>query len=190
MDIHPLYPSDYHGPGDLTRRDLGPRRPPPVPARTIVIGLGNPIMGDDGIGWRVVEAVEMAHAQGAHPPAAFEYLSVGGLTLMEHLIGYQSAILVDAICSGAAAPGAVTVFTLDELPNRAAGHLTSAHDTTLHNALHIGRRMGAELPARVWVVAVEAELVYDFSEQLSPPVAAAVPQAAAAALALLAGPDT
>lgn len=190
MEWRPLFPSDLKGPGDLTRRDLGPRRPPPAPARTIVIGLGNPILGDDGVGWRVVEAVQQAYGRRAPaPPVEFEYLSVGGLTLMEHLIGYEKAVLVDAINSGEFPQGAVATFPLDELPNRAAGHLTSAHDTTLHNALDVGRRMGASLPEQVLVVAVEAQFVYDFSEQLSPPVAAAVPRAAETVLALLAGPD-
>lgn len=94
---------------------------------------------------------------------------------MEHLIGYDRAILVDAIMTGSMPIGTVTSFPLDELPDIAAGHLGSSHDTTLQNALRVGRTMGAKLPDEITVVAVEAQSVYDFSENLTPPVAQSIP---------------
>jgi hydrogenase maturation protease len=64
------------------------------------------------------------------------------------------------------------------LHNPNAGHLASAHDATLQTAMEMGRALGAHLPHEVTVVAVQAEDVYDFSEELSSAVAAAVPRAA------------
>jgi hydrogenase maturation protease len=64
------------------------------------------------------------------------------------------------------------------MPGNAASHLSSAHDTDLPTAIQVGRSMGAELPEQILVVAIEAEINYDFSESLSQPVAKAVPQAA------------
>ena len=60
-----------------------------------------------------------------------------------------------------------------------AGHTTAAHDTTLRNALNVGRSMNISLPRDedIWIVAIEAENVYAFSETLSPTVEAAVPLA-------------
>jgi hydrogenase maturation protease len=167
--------------------------------KTIVIGLGNPILGDDGIGWRVAEQVEkrllennpMAASKpdkNERPPSdsiEVEYLSLGGLSLMEHMIGYDRAILIDAIKSDNAPIGTVSSFPLAELPNRAIGHFSSAHDTTLQNAIQVGRSMGAQLPEDIMVVAVEAEFIYDFSEQLSPPVAASIPEATHTVMELL-----
>ncbi|HVM70186.1 MAG TPA: hypothetical protein VMT91_00390, partial [Anaerolineales bacterium] len=62
-----------------------------------------------------------------------------------------------------------------------------AHDTSLRNALAIGRSMDIRLPADqdVLIVAIEAEAVYDFSQELSPAVAAAVPLAVQAVLNLI-----
>jgi hydrogenase maturation protease len=77
---------------------------------------------------------------------------------------------------------------LDELPDLSAGHSASAHDTSLRNALHVGRDMQVPLPddENVTIVTIEAEAVYDFSQELSPAVAAAVPLALQQVLDLLA----
>ena len=147
----------------------------------IIIGMGNPILGDDGVGWQValqVEAYLLHKFQGTDTPIpVILNLAVGGLSLMEYLIGYERAILIDAIQTGTAPVGTVTCFPIEELPNRAAGHLCSAHDTTLQNAIQMGRTLGARLPDQITIVAIEAEMVYDFTESMSPEVNAAVPTA-------------
>jgi len=159
-------------------------------AGTIVIGLGNPILGDDGVGWQAAEGVRAAlHSLGPEAlrrigPVEVDSLSLGGLALMERMIGYRRAILIDALVTGAA-PGRVFVFPLEELPEHAGGHMNSAHDTTLSQALRVGRAMGARLPEQVLVVGVEARNLFEFVEELSPPVAAAVPAAVQAVLDLL-----
>jgi hydrogenase maturation protease len=65
--------------------------------------------------------------------------------------------------------------------------MCSSHDTTLQNALKVGRDLGAALPQEITIVAVEAHNVYDFSEQLSPEVAAAIPSAVHMVIDLLGG---
>ncbi len=181
--------------------------------RTLVLGLGNPIRGDDGVGWRVVEVVQEYLAdqrkstdphpalpqrereqkdphfplpQGGRERVEVDMLAGGGLSLMERLVGYDRAILVDAI-QGGKAPGSVQVFPLEALENPSAGHLGSTHETNLLTALEIGRNLGAHLPpvGAVMVVAVEAQPVFEFSEELSPAVAQAVPEAVEKVMNLL-----
>jgi hydrogenase maturation protease len=101
---------------------------------------------------------------------------------MERMIGFQRAILVDSMETGQSPEGSVRVIPLEALPNPSAGHSASAHDTSLITALATGRKMGLELPESVQVVAVEAKNVYDFSEELSPRIALAVPVAVQAVL--------
>jgi hydrogenase maturation protease len=151
-----------------------------VEHKTLVVGLGNPILGDDGAGWAVVEAVERLLEKQAkeQPGLDFICLSVGGLSLMEHLIGYDRAIIIDAINLQQDPAGTVYCFPLEELPSHAAGHMTSSHDTTLQNALEMGRTMGAHLPESIAVIGIESPNVYDFSDQLTPPIAVAIPEAA------------
>jgi hydrogenase maturation protease len=141
--------------------------------KTLVIGLGNPILGDDGAGWVVAEEVRKHLAPGVSVDV--DCLSLGGISLMERLIGYQRAILVDAFISDDA-EGSIIVSKLEELPNYSAFHLTSTHDMSLQNAMRLGRQLGAELPEDVTVVGVSASHVYDFSEELSPPIKEAVPK--------------
>jgi len=165
---------------------------PPAPLHTLVLGLGNPILGDDGVGWRVVEEVERRWRQveepwsTVHGPSSvieFDCFALGGLALMERLIGYDRAVLVDAIQTRGGEPGAIYRLTLDDLPTL---HANSTHDTSLKAALELGRRLGARLPEEIVIYAIEAVNVLDFGESLSPPVAAGVGRAAEAVLAQLA----
>jgi hydrogenase maturation protease len=151
--------------------------------KTLVIGLGNPILGDDGVGWVVAEEVRKQLPAGL--PVDVDCLSLGGISLMERMIGYQRAILIDAFISEEQ-EGSIVLSKLDELPNYSAFHLTSAHDMSLQNAMEMGRQLGAELPVEVTVVGVSASHVYDFSEELSPPVRDAVPKMTAIVVELLA----
>jgi hydrogenase maturation protease len=154
---------------------------------TVIVGLGNPILGDDGIGWHVAEGVN-AHLFRYPLPdqdVKVECLSLGGLSLMERLINCDRAILVDAIDTGNNPLGSVHRYSLEDLPDKSGGHLTAAHDTSLQTALRLGRSMGANLPDDIMVVGIESPYVYDFSEELSPAVAAALPAAVKTVLDLL-----
>lgn len=153
---------------------------------TLVIGLGNPILGDDGVGWRVAEEVQARlQVLGNGQNARVERFSAGGLALMERMLGYPRAIVIDAISTGEGTAGNLFCLPLSALPDYSAGHTTSAHDTSLHNALNVGRLMGLAVPTEVWVVGIEIHHAGEFSERLSPPVEAAVPGAADKVMALL-----
>jgi len=160
-------------------QSLGQSQPDPAGSaqpKTLIVGLGNPILGDDGVGWRIAERVQKCLQ--AEPAGAgsleVDCLALGGLSLMERLVGYQRAILIDAITTHQNPPGTVTRFPLEALPEHVAGHTTAAHDTSLKTAIAVGRSMGAPLPEMIIIVAVEAEQVYNFSEELSPEIAAAI----------------
>ena len=150
--------------------------------KTIVIGLGNPILGDDGVGWKVAEEVMKRLPEDA--PVDVICLSVGGISLMENLIGYERAIIVDAFATDAPV-GSISILKLDQLPNYSALHTTSAHDTSLHSAMELGRLMGAQLPDDVMIVGIATRHVFDFSDELSPPVARVVRSTAMVVLDML-----
>lgn len=168
---------------------------PPGPAatarRTIVVGLGNPILGDDGVGWRVAEEVARrsslpVNVEAGDAPVAIECLSVGGLTLMEHLVGWDRAVLVDSVVGGGCPLGTIRCSSLASF-HRPLGHLDSSHDASLPDAIAAGRAVGAVLPDEITVVAVETERCETFGEALSPPVEAAVQSAASLVADLLDG---
>lgn len=151
-------------------------------SRVLVIGLGNPILGDDGVGWKVAEEVKQQLPPDL--PVDVSCLSLGGISLMEHLIGYGCAILIDAFALEEPV-GSILILKLSDLPNYSAFHTASAHDTSLKTAIELGKSMGAKLPDDVMVVGIATKHVCDFSKTLSPPVAEAVPQAVKFVLGLL-----
>ncbi len=143
--------------------------------KILILGLGNPILGDDGVGWRVAQ--ELQHTATDDERYEIDCISLGGLGLMERLIGYDRAILVDAIQTGTQPIGHIAVLGLDELGDPGWGHLSAAHDTTLQTALRLGRDLGAHLPEQITLVGVETQADWELSEQLSQAVQAAVPRA-------------
>ncbi len=144
-------------------------------AKTLVIGLGNSILTDDAVGIKVARALR---DDGLPDGVDVVELSAGGLALMESMVGYARAVLIDAIKTRDGAPGQVYTLSPEDLPGTL--NTASAHDTNLATALAVGRRLGAPLPAddRITIIAIEAEDVLTFSERCTPAVEAAIPVAA------------
>jgi hydrogenase maturation protease len=140
--------------------------------KTLIVGLGNPILGDDGVGWKVAEELQKQLPEDAAMDV--ECLSLGGIGLMEHLIDYDRVIIVDAFSMDAPV-GSISVLKLSQLPNYSAYHITNMHDTSLQKAMELGREMGAHLPEDVMIVGIATEHIHDFSEYLSSLVERVVP---------------
>lgn len=154
--------------------------------KVVIVGLGNPILSDDGIGLCIAGAVrERLRGGSLASHVDIKEVSVGGLSLAELLVGYSRAIIVDAIMTEGGTPGTIYQLTLADLPGTL--NMASAHDTNLSTALHALRRFGADVPAddAIAVVAVEASDVWTFSEACTPQVAESLPEAVAQVLALL-----
>lgn len=154
--------------------------------RTLVIGLGNPLVTDDSVGLRV--AAELKPLVADRPNVEVEEDYWGGLRLMERMAGFERAIVVDAISSGAA-PGTILRLTPDAIPTQ---HSASAHDVNLPTALAFGRQAGVELPKDedILLIGIEVEDVTNFGEECTPAVQAAISDAVRAVLeALDAPPD-
>jgi hydrogenase maturation protease len=151
--------------------------------RTLIIGLGNPLLRDDSLGLRVARALRPL-LEGT-PNLEIDEDYHGGLRLMERLIGYDRAIIVDAIRSGAPV-GTCHLLNPNDLPTR---HSASSHDVDLVTALELGRQAGAHLPRSedVHLVAIEVADVETFGENLTPEVEAAIPAAVWTVQMLLAG---
>ncbi len=179
METAAKQPARRHGAPDERQGDPG--------EAAIVLGLGNPCLGDDGVGWRVAELLRDRLAARQEPGGGaveVDCLAVGGLRLMERLVGYRRAVLIDAIATGRQPAGTVAARTLASVAGIST-HLGSSHDASLAVALAVGEAYGAALPDEVLLVTVEAGPSFEFGETLSPPVAAAVPRAAERVLELL-----
>ncbi len=173
----------------MSSRNFGvTERPRGTRASTLVVGLGNPILGDDGVGWRVVDALPPRLVDEPDADIDLDRVSVGGVALMEVLAGYRRAILVDAILAVDDPPGTVWCRDLREVVTSTASHLDSSHDATLPTALAAGRALGVTLPDEILVVGITIERGDLFGELLSAPVEAAVPGAVALIASRIASP--
>lgn len=140
--------------------------------RAIVIGVGNPLLGDDGVGIRV--ARELSRQIDGRRGVVVTELYAGGLRLMEAMVGFDRALVIDAMVTGSCPPGSVRRFAPEELG--ATRNLRCAHDTSLPAALAMGQMLGLALPGEIGVWGVEAACCEEFGEALTPPVAQAVPE--------------
>ncbi len=149
--------------------------------KTLVLGLGNPLLGDDAVGLRVAERLRERLAGRKDVEVREE--EAGGLRLMEAMSGYDRAVVVDAAVTGGT-PGTVRRVGPEELPTQ---RTAIAHGIDLPRALELGRRLGLPMPASVRVVAVEAECVLEFRSDMTPAVAAALEPAVEAVLSEIGG---
>jgi hydrogenase maturation protease len=157
--------------------------------KTLVIGLGNPILTDDGVGVKVAYAVRDALASDGRTDVTVTEASVGGLRLMEMMVGYNRVVLVDAIQTPDGRLGAIYRLTLDDIASSVpTQHSASAHDMNLPTAIEMGRRLGLVLPEAIEIFAIEAKDVVTFGETCTPDVAAAIPIATELVLQMLAHP--
>jgi hydrogenase maturation protease len=140
--------------------------------KTLVLGLGNSILTDDAVAFAVVEGVRERIDR---EDVTVSQASVGGLGLLELVVGYDRVIILDAIQTGLAEPGDIHRLAPEEF--RGSLRAASSHDVSLTTALELGRRLRKDVPKEIVIIAVEAADVDTFGEELTPAVAAAVPQA-------------
>jgi len=163
-------------------------------ARTLLLYLGNPIAGDDAVGLvvgaRLAAELETGNGgAGSHGPGgagpdsaapAVTAREFGGspLDLLTAVEGFDRLILIDAVATGAPV-GAVQLFDEGALMARRAD--AYPHGLNIPEALALGRRLGAELPARIHLIGIEVAPVERFQEGLSPELSARLPAALAEA---------
>jgi hydrogenase maturation protease len=139
--------------------------------KILVLGLGNPILTDDAVGIIVAEEVSRRLDR---EDVVVDQASIGGLRLLELILGYDTVILVDAIRTEAGQPGQIHRLSPDQF--RGNLRAASSHDVTLATALELGQRLHKDVPKEIVIFAVEAADTETFGEQLTPAVAVAVPE--------------
>lgn len=139
---------------------------------TVIIGMGNPLLSDDGIGIAVANAVaeRLRHCMNL----SVAELHTGGIRLMEAMAGFKRAVVVDAMLSGAS-PGTVRRF--DPADFVTTKNTFSSHDTDFATAYNLGRMVGVLLPEQLSFWGIEVREFDLFGERFTGEVAAAVPGA-------------
>jgi len=137
---------------------------------TLILGLGNPILSDDGVGCLV--AATLKERLGGREIDVLE-AGIAGLDCLDLLAGYDRAIIIDAIQTVDGTPG--RIYRLGPEALASTRHSGNPHDVNLATALELGARLGLPLPGQITIFAIEARDVTSFGETCTPEVAGAVP---------------
>ena len=138
--------------------------------RVLILGLGNPLLGDEGIGVRVVEELK-----GLDLPDGVAVVEGGtaGLGLVGLMEGYRRVIIVDAAEMGRP-PGRVVRFTPSEARFKTVESLLSPHQIGLGEVLTLAKTLEIA-PAEVVIIGVQPVRIEE-GAGLSPEVEGAIPQ--------------
>jgi len=135
--------------------------------KILILGIGNPILKDDGVGIHIVRELKKEVKD-----VDFEEASVSGLELVELLRGYGWVIIVDAIKTENGKPGRIYRLTPDEIPTM---HGISPHDVDFITALEFGEKFIGRMPKKIDIYGIEVDNATEFGEDLTPEVAKSVP---------------
>ncbi len=145
--------------------------------KTLILGIGNTVLCDDGVGNRVAAEVGKRVSD---PGITVAEACHGGLFLLEAFLGYDHVVLIDAIQTKGGIPGDVYELSPGDLLS--ARHLSSPHQVDFATALELGKVLGLPMPSRIDIVAVEAGDVTSFRDKCTPDVEKAIPIAVELAL--------
>jgi len=138
---------------------------------TVVIGLGNRLLSDEGIGLVLLEALARRAAE--FPGVDFLELGTGGLAVLHALAGRQAALILDCARMGAA-PGTLRRFTPDTVRASAAPACLSLHEGNVLELIALARRLGA-CPARLIIFGIQPGTLAP-GETVSPVLQARLPE--------------
>ena len=133
--------------------------------KTIVVGIGNPILGDDGVGIHIIRNLQKTHEYPDH--ICFEEAATGGMNLVDLIHGFDKAILIDAVSFDEKEKGLVELYCLDSFSTL---HATNPHDVSFPEALSLAHQLGdKEIPKEICILGVNIKAnPSEFSESLSP----------------------
>ncbi|MBN1507581.1 MAG: hydrogenase maturation protease [Sedimentisphaerales bacterium] len=130
---------------------------------TVVLGLGNPLMGDEGIGVHLVE--RLAESAAEYPSADFLDAGTGGLSVLHYIEGRRKAIIIDCAFMDEE-PGAIRRFTPEQVHSRKVLAHRTLHEADLMQILSMARRLG-QAPEQAVVFGIQPERV-ELGQGLSP----------------------
>ena len=131
----------------------------------LILGIGNEILTDDGIGVKIVKLLEKNFN---NVSINYETIWVGGLDLIEVFDGYKIIIIIDAIKTGEKEPGFIWDLTPENF--RDTLHLSNIHDLTFIEAINAGRKLGYKIPETIHILAIEILEDMVFSNEFSPQI--------------------
>jgi hydrogenase maturation protease len=131
--------------------------------KTLILALGNPILSDDGVSWKIVDLLpdDLPHVDIIKSSAAT-------MDIIPRLAGYDRLIIIDAIQLNTAPPGTVHCFKLGDFTDTI--RRSSPHDINFATALQMAKEWGYTIPEDIRIYGIEVKELLQFSENCTPEV--------------------
>ncbi|MFC2100596.1 hydrogenase maturation protease [Bacteroidota bacterium] len=134
--------------------------------KILLLGVGNDILTDDGIGPRLIKNIKDTGVFKKVDGIEFETLCVGGLEILEYIKDFETVIIIDAIRTRGGIPGTIYLLTPDDFKETL--HLSSFHDVSFLTAIELGHKLGYYMPSKIKIIAIEIIEDLVFSEEFTP----------------------
>ena len=135
---------------------------------TLVLALGNDILGDDKVALAAAQAVRLRYSK----QIDFRDSAEAGLAMLDIMSGYKRVLLLDSITTGRNVPGTVLEFFRKDF-DKVTG--PSPHYAGLPEVLALAKSLGIAFPEEIRILAMEIESPVDFTERLSDEITEALP---------------
>jgi len=145
--------------------------------KTLVLGLGNELYGDDGVGIHIIRhLIEELQTEKKSKPwlknVDFRECRISGLSLLDVIVGYEKLVIIDTIKKPNPQTGRIHTLEGTELRHIPG---PSPHYVSLPQTLEIGEKLGLKVPREIKIIAVEAKNMYNLGEGLSSKMKKALP---------------
>ncbi len=135
-----------------------------------MLGIGNDILRDDGIGPRLVMDLEKREFP---ENVKFMTISLGGLETLELIKDFDRVIILDAIKTGTGKPGDIHRYSPADFKETL--HLSNLHDINFLTSLELAKRLGIKIPEEIRIIAVEIVEDMEFGAEFTPELARRYP---------------
>ena len=135
---------------------------------TLILGIGNPILTDDGVGIEIAQRLKEENAK-----LKVIETSEAGITLLDLIAGYDKLIIIDSIKTEKGKPG--DLYKLEPGDLKPSKDFSSSHSIGIATALELGQRLGYRIPEYISIYAVEIKDNTTFGEKCTEEVEQRLP---------------
>ena len=135
---------------------------------TLILGVGNPILTDDGVGIKIAQKLEEEN-----PSLEVIETSQSGMALLDLIAGYDKLIIIDSIKTEKGKPGELYKLKLEDL--KPATDFSSSHGIDIATAFQLGQRLGHRMPKYISLYAVEIKDNTTFGEECTQEIKEGIP---------------
>ena len=136
--------------------------------KTLILGYGNPILTDDGVGIRIAQKIKEEN-----PYLEVIETSGAGIALIDHVAGYDKLVIIDSIKTEQGKTGELYKLELEDL--KPTAHFSSSHGIDIATAFKLGESLGYKMPKHISLYAVEIRDNTTFGEECTEEIEKRIP---------------